>query len=403
MGVTIHFDIIQTITFAVFLLFVGIFLRKKIHVLKKYNIPAPVIGGLIFAFLNWGLQRSSIELIFDTTLQDIFMIAFFTSIGMGASIRVLKEGGSKLITFLLVASVLLALQNIVSWALSIVTGLDPLLGLLAGSITMSGGHGTGATFAKYFAEQFNLSGAMEVAMAAATFGLVSGSIVGGPVSRFLIIRKKLKPVIEDNQDLAAAEKDLAAEEQNPIEGDDILRSVFQITLCMSVGAILYDFFGRHGVKVPTYLFSLFIGIVVRNAAEIKGWYRVNVRLIETIGSTSLSLFLAMALMSLKLWHLVNLAIPMLVILSGQVVLMVSYAIFVTFNLNGRDYDAAVLSGGHCGFGLGATPNAIANMQAITERHGPAPRAYFLVSIVGAFFIDIVNALVIQGFVSIMPK
>jgi ESS family glutamate:Na+ symporter len=240
-------------------------------------------------------------------------------------------------------------------------------------------------------------------MAAATFGLISGSIIGGPVARFLITRKNLKPVAEDNLDLEIAEMDLEAAEWEPARGDDVMRSVFQITLCMSIGVILYDFFGKFGVKVPTYLFSLFMGIIVRNAAEYTGWYRVNVRYVETMGATSLSLFLAMALMSLKLWHLVELAVPMLIILSGQVVLMIFFAIFVTFRFCGRDYDAAVLCGGHCGFGLGATPNAIANMQAITDKYGPAPRAYFLVSIVGAVFIDIVNAMVIQAFVPLMLK
>jgi ESS family glutamate:Na+ symporter len=403
MGITINFDIVQTVAFAVFLLFVGSFLRRRIRFLIKYNIPTPVIGGLIFALINWRLQSSGISLNFDTTLQSVFMIAFFTSIGMGASIKILKEGGAKLIIFLAVASVLLVLQNLVSWGLSSVTGINPLLGLLAGSVTMSGGHGTGATFANYFAEQFNLSGAMEVAMAAATFGLISGSIIGGPVARFLITRKNLKPAAEDNSSLEMAEMDLEAEEREPAQGDDIMRSVFQITLCMSIGVILYNFSGKYGVKVPTYLFSLFMGIIVRNAAEYTGWYRVNARYIDAMGSTSLSLFLAMALMSLKLWHLVELAVPMLIILSGQVVLMIFFAIFVTFYFCGRDYDSAVLCGGHCGFGLGATPNAIANMQAITDKYGPAPRAYFLVSIVGAFFIDIVNAMVIQAFVPLMLK
>ena len=401
MDFVIYFDMIQTVAFAALLLLVGSYLCRKIGVLNKYNIPAPVVGGLIFAFASWGLQSADVGFRFDTTLQDPFMIAFFTTIGMGASVKLLKEGGKKLVTFLIVASVLLVLQNLTAWGLSIVTGLDPLLGLLAGSITMSGGHGTGATFANYFIEEFHTRGAMEVAMAAATFGLVSGSLIGGPVARRLILRKNLGPTEAGDPNLDAAAADFDDGEHAPIDRDDVLRTVFQLTVCMSIGSILYAYFVKIGIRVPTYLFALFVGIVVRNLADATGIYRVNARLVDLIGSVSLSLFLAMALMSLKLWQLVDLAIPMLVILFGQVALMILYATYVTFSFNGRDYDAAVLAGGHCGFGLGATPNAIANMQAITNKYGPAPRAFFLVSIVGAFFIDIVNAFVIQGFVSFM--
>jgi ESS family glutamate:Na+ symporter len=397
----IYFDMIQTVAFAAFLLAIGSRLCRKIGLLNKYNIPAPVVGGLIFAFISWGLMTADISFRFDTTLQNPFMICFFTTIGMGASMRLLKEGGKKLVTFLLVASVLLVLQNIVAWGLSIVTGLDPLLGLLSGSITMSGGHGTGATFANYFIQEFHTDGAMEVAMAAATFGLVSGSLIGGPVARRLILKKNLKPIDAADAELDAAAADFEAEEHAPIKHDDVLRTILQITICMGIGSVLYAFFVRIGVRVPTYLFALFVGIVVRNFADSSKLYRVNAHLVDLVGAVSLSLFLAMALMSLKLWQLVDLAIPMLIILAGQVLLMLLYATYITFHLNGRDYDAAVLAGGHCGFGLGATPNAIANMQAITNKYGPAPRAFFLVSIVGAFFIDIVNAFVIQGFVTLL--
>ncbi|MDR0648238.1 MAG: sodium/glutamate symporter [Synergistaceae bacterium] len=401
MSFMVYFDIIQTVAFAAFLLFVGSFIRGRFHVFDKYNIPAPVIGGLLFAFANLGLQQMDIGLRFDMTLQSVFMIAFFTSIGMGASIKLLKEGGAKLIAFLVVASLLLVLQNLVSWGLALLTGVDPLIGLLAGSITMSGGHGTGATFANYFAETFHVYGTTEVAMAAATFGLVSGSLLGGPAARHLIARKNLKPSSVADPDIELAESDFEAIEHQPIADGDVLRSIFQLALCMSIGGVLYAYFVRIGIKVPTYLFALFVGIIVRNVSDYKGLYKVNVRLVEMMGSVSLSLFLAMALMSMQLRQLAGLAIPLLVILSGQILLMLLYATFVTFNFCGRDYDAAVLVGGHCGFGLGATPNAIANMQAISGKHGPAPRAFFLVSIVGAFFIDIVNAFVIQGFVSLM--
>lgn len=398
---------IQTVAFAATLLFIGSHLCKRISFLNKYNIPAPVVGGLLFAFANWGLQRSGVGLRFDTTLQDPFMIAFFTSIGLGASIKLLKEGGKPLVIFLCVASALLFLQNGLAWALSLATGLNPLLGLLAGSVTMTGGHGTGATFARFFTSEYHLTGAMEVAMAAATFGLVSGSLIGGPLARRLIAKNQLESnAASRHQELAnmqEIEKELAAADREPITVENILGAVFQFTFAMSIGSIVYGLFLTMNIKVPTYLFALFAGIAIRNIAEFTNLYKVNAKLIDTIGAVSLSLFLSMALMSLRLWELAELALPMLVILSGQVVLMLIFAYFITFNLMGRDYEAAVLCGGHCGFGLGATPNAIANMQALTSKYGPAPRAFFIVSIVGAFFIDVVNAAVIQMFVAFMAK
>lgn len=401
----IFFDMVQTVAFAAALLFVGLHLCKRVSILSKYNIPAPVVGGLIFAFTNWGLQNAEIGLRFDTTLQDPFMIAFFTSIGLGASLKILKEGGKPLVVFLIVASVLLFFQNALAWGLSIATGLNPLLGLLAGSVTMTGGHGTGATFARFFTSEYHLAGAMELAMAAATFGLVSGSLIGGPLARRLIIKNNLRPSAETDQvDLAnikEIEKELEEAAHEPITAETILSAIFQFTFSMGLGAVIYGLFLSMNIKVPTYLFALFAGIAVRNIAEFTNLYKVNARLVDLIGSVSLSLFLAMALMSLRLWELAGLAVPMLVILSGQVVLMLLFAYFITFRFTGRDYEAAVLCGGHCGFGLGATPNAIANMQAITNRYGPAPRAFFIVSIVGAFFIDVVNAAVIQLFVSLM--
>ncbi len=400
----IYFDMIQTVTFAIVLLLIGTFLCKRIAFLYKYNIPAPVVGGFLFALLNWFLRSyADVGFRFDTTLQSPFMIAFFTTIGLAASLRLLKEGGKAVFTFLVAAAILLVLQNLVAWGLSIATGLDPLLGLLAGSITMSGGHGTGATFANYFTEKFHLVGATELAMAAATFGLVSGSLLGGPVARRLILKKHLEPGQPGHKELTEFDGDIVKEEVEPIEQGDILRTIFQLTLAMSIGSIIYTELIKHDLNFPTYLFSLFVGIVIRNVGESTKLYKVNARLIDYIGSVSLSIFLAMALMNLQLWQLVDLAVPMLAILSGQVVLMALFAYFVTFNLNGRDYEAAVLCAGHCGFGLGATPNAIANMQAVVAKYGPAPRAFFMVSIVGAFFIDITNAFVIQAFVSFMPK
>lgn len=398
----VYFDMIQTVAFAILLLLIGSRLCQRVSFLARYNIPAPVVGGLIFALLNWFLRsHADIGFRFDTTFQDPCMIAFFTTIGLAASLKMLVRGGRAVFLFLIAATVLLVLQNAVSWTVSIATGLEPMLGLLAGSITMSGGHGTGATFAKYFTDEFGLVGAMELAMASATFGLVAGSLLGGPIARRLILNKKLKSVSmeEPAQDIEIN----SAVRVERIEQDDILRTVFQVAVAMSIGSIVYAQLVKAGLRFPTYLFALFAGIIIRNVGDATLLYKVNARLVDYIGGVSLSIFLAMALMNLQLWQLVDLAIPMLAILSCQVVLMAIFAYFVTFNLGGKDYDSAVLSAGHCGFGLGATPNAIANMHAVTSKYGPAPRAFFMVSIVGAFFVDITNAMVIQGFVSFMTK
>lgn len=394
---TFKFDMIQSVAFAVVLLFLGIYLCRKVKFLNRYNIPAPVVGGLIFAIVDL-FARNYVTFTFDTTLQDSFMLAFFTTIGFSASINLLKKGGKQLIIFLIAASVLVFFQDVLSYVLSRATGLDPLLGLLAGSVTMSGGHGTGATFARYFTSQFHLQGAMEVAMAAATFGLVSGSLLGGPLAKLLIERKKLT-LPGSQADGGVKTEEIEIFDKEPIEQNDILRTIAQLLLAMAVGAYLYKLLVAVNVQVPTYLCALFVGILIRNVSDTTGLYKVNARLVSMMGSVALSLFLAMALMSMQLWQLEALAIPLATILIAQVVLMALFAYFITFNLNGRDYDAAVLCAGHCGFGLGATPNAIANMQALVNKYGPSPKAFFIVSIVGAFFIDIVNAFVIQGFVT----
>lgn len=293
MNYMIFFDMIQTVAFAAALLFLGSQLCRRISFLSRYNIPAPVVGGLLFAFVNWGLQRAGVGLRFDTTLQDPFMIAFFTSIGLGASIKLLKEGGKQLVVFLCVASVLLFLQNGLAWALSIATGLHPLLGLLASSVTMTGGHGTGATFARFFTTEYHLAGAMELAMAAATFGLVSGSLIGGPLARWLINKNRLKSNDDEAraelEDLEEIEKELATVAHQPITTEDVLSAIFQFAFSMSLGSIVYGLFLAMNIKVPTYLFALFVGVAVRNIAEFTNIYKVNARLIDMMGSVALPL------------------------------------------------------------------------------------------------------------------
>jgi ESS family glutamate:Na+ symporter len=344
-----------------------------------------------------------IDLAFDMTLKSPLMIAFFTTVGLGASLKLLKKGGPHVFLFLGLAAGLVFMQDVVAVGVSRVMGLHPLLGLLAGSVTMSGGHGTGATFAQTFTADYGLVGAMELAMAAATFGLVMGSIVGGPVARRLIRKCGLR-----HDDAGKGLGGDPADEVRAFPGkagettvNDVLSTILQISLAMYFGALAYSWLMAHGVKLPTYLCALFVGIIIRNLADFSGRFRVHLKCVDFIGSVSLSLFLAMALMSLKLWQLMDLAGPMAAILLGETLLVVFYTTYVTFPLMGRDYEAAIMAGGHCGFGMGATPNAVANMEALCSNYGPAPRAFFVVPMVGAFFIDIVNAFVIQGFTAFL--
>ncbi|MCI5865392.1 MAG: sodium/glutamate symporter [Cloacibacillus porcorum] len=398
----LNFNLVETVAFATAILWLGMFLRKRIFFLSKYNIPAPVIGGVIFALASWAL-KDSFSFNFDMVVKDPLMITFFTSIGLAASFKMLKQGGPQVFIFLIVASVLVLLQNVVAVVLSYATGIHPLLGMLAGSITMSGGHGTGAVYAALFEKQYCLAGGMELAMAAATFGLVMGSILGGPVARRLIERNRLSKshLNPDEMTYETVDETLDPASDGPVSASVLMTTLMQITIAMSVGAFIYEELVKVGIQLPTYLCALFVGIFIRNFSDMSGLYKVHLRLADTIGAVALSLFLALSLMSLKLWQLADLAGPMALILFGETLLMGFYAYFVTFNVMRRDYTAAVISGGHCGFGLGATPNAIANMDAITSNYGPAPRAFFVVSIVGAFFIDIVNAIVIQSFVAFL--
>lgn len=394
----LQFDLMGTVAVASVILWCGIFLRRQISFLGDYNIPAPVIGGVLFAVLRWVLM-GRVDMTFDMTLKSPLMIAFFTTVGLGASLKLLKKGGPQVLLFLALASGLVFMQDVVAVGIAKAVGLHPLLGLLAGSVTMSGGHGTGATFAQTFTHDYGLVGAMELAMAAATFGLVMGSIVGGPVARRLIRKHGLKSV-DAGEGLGGDlehEAGSFSDEGRATSVNDVLTTILQISVSMFVGGLAYVWLMSRGIKLPTYLCALFVGILIRNLADFTGLFRVHLKCVDFIGSVSLSLFLAMALMSLKLWQLMDLAGPMAAILAGETLLIVLYTTFLTFPLMGRDFEAAIMAGGHCGFGMGATPNAVANMEALCSNYGPAPRAFFVVPMVGAFFIDIVNAFVIQGF------
>ncbi|MZQ99716.1 MAG: sodium/glutamate symporter, partial [Acidaminobacter sp.] len=375
--------------------------------LEKFCIPAPVVGGLLFAIIALILRQTGIlAFVFNNTLQSVLMTAFFTTVGFTASLRVLKKGGVKVFVFLMAAIGLVVLQNILGVSLAKVFGLNELIGLATGSTPMTGGHGTSGAFAPLFEER-GAVGAMSVAMASATFGLVMGSMIGGPIAKFLIDKNKLKPdSASDMKNMEIADHAKMHEDpeflQNSVEEQlipaTITSATIQIIIAMGIGTIISAFLGQF-MTFPSYIGAMFAAAIMRNISDIKKSWKTPEIEIEMIGGIALSLFLAMALSGLKLWELAELAVPMVVMLLAQTVLMAIYAIFVTFNVMGRDFNAAVITGGHCGFGMGATPNAIANMQAITGRFGPSPVAFFILPLVGSLFIDFFNAAIITTFMN----
>ncbi|MDH4063094.1 MAG: sodium/glutamate symporter [Acidobacteriota bacterium] len=405
---TLTFDLIQTVALAAVVLFAGYGVRRRVGLLDRFNIPAPVIGGFLFAALALALRQAGVlALTFDTTLQSPFMVAFFTSIGLGASLVLLRKGGPQVAWFWLLASVLAVAQNAVGVGLATAMGVSPLLGLISGSITMTGGHGTGAAFGQLMEDQYQVTGAVTLAMAAATFGLVSGGLLGGPVGTRLLSIFSLRSSGGAPAPLARVAEHASLDEEIDVEPEGpaptayvLLQMLMVILVCMALGAVLSGWLSRF-ITLPGYIGAMLVAAVARNVADASGLFRIDSRTVDDLGTIALSLFLTMALMTLRLWELFELAVPMFVILTAQVAMVGAFAYWVTFRVMGRDYDAAVMAAGHCGFGLGATPNAVANMSAIVERFGPAPRAFLVLPMVGAFFIDFSNALIITAYLNLV--
>ncbi|MBC8950283.1 sodium/glutamate symporter [Xenorhabdus sp. TS4] len=389
-----HLDIYGTLVAATLVLLLGRKLVQSVPFLEKYTIPEPVAGGLLVALVLLAVKQSTgWEVSFDLSLQEPLMLMFFATIGLNANLASLKAGGKFLVIFVCVVVGLLFVQNTVGIALAKMLGLDPLMGLLAGSITLSGGHGTGAAWGKVFTERYGFENATEVAMACATFGLILGGLIGGPVARMLVKNTKTPGLgAEDTELPTAFEKPYTGRLITPLV---MVETIAMVSICLLAGKFIEKLLQGTAFELPTFVCVLFVGVILSNGLSLLGFYRVFDRAVSVLGNVSLSLFLAMALMSLKLWQLASLALPMLIILAVQAVVMALYAVFVTYRIMGKNFDAAVLSAGHCGFGLGATPTAIANMQAITDRFGPSHMAFLLVPMVGAFFLDIVNAAVIK--------
>lgn len=395
----LQLDFYSTLVAASLVLLLGRWLVARIGFLRTYNIPEPVAGGLLVALLLLALRLfANIEVRFDPSLQMPLMLAFFATIGLNADFASLKKGGRILAVFLLVVTALLVVQNAMGIALATALGLDPLMGLLAGSVTLSGGHGTGAAWGAVFSEQYGVASASELAIASATFGLVLGGLIGGPVARLLIKRVGVPGVGQTQPRLPKGFEQ--PNQERLITAFSFIETLALVAISLKAGTLLNGAIQGTAFELPTFVCVLFVGVVLRNGLSMLGWHQVFEREVSVLGNVSLSLFLAIALMSLKLWDLAALALPIVILLAAQALLMALFAIFVTFRVMGRNYDAAVLAAGHCGFGLGATPTAIANMQAVTQRFGPSQIAFLVVPMVGAFFIDIANAVVIKLYLAL---
>ena len=403
---TISTNMMQTTAIAIIMLYVGKFLRRKVNFFDRFCIPAPVIGGFLFAIIHLILKSTGAATFeMDTTLKDPFMMVFFTSIGIGANLETLKKGGKGFVIFLVLSVVLVFFQNALGMVLAKLIGQNSLLGLVTGSITMVGGHGTAGAWGPEL-EKMGLPAGEVIALAAATFGVIMGSLIGGPIGSARIRRHNLKPnpdlLIEKDEEVG----NVVVEKHAPLTIDDFLKVFALIFISVGLGAILkkflYDNVTLLGspLNLPEYVASMIFAAIYVNTIGKKDGWEINQRANDICGSMGLNVFLSIALITLDLTQLKAVAGPMLIILFAQTIFMALFAYFATFKVMGSDYDAAVLSGGICGFGMGATYNALANMDALTENYGPAPKAYFILPMVGAFAIDIINVLIITMFAQI---
>ena len=398
--INLKLDLLQTLSLAGLVYFGGIQLRKRIAWLDRLNIPAAVVGGLVFTTLVLLLRHWSVTIQLDTSMQATLSVAFFTSIGMGASLALLRRGGLQVLVFLVLATLFCLVQNFVGIAIASGFGENPLLGVMAGSVTLVGGPATGLAFAPVF-EQAGLKGAGPLALTAATAGIVCGGLVGGPVGTYLIRRFGLasttRSAEEVKAELDASPETLIVEVDR--EDSAFVRNLVVLGLAMGIGSIVSGYIQSLGVTLPAYIGAMLIASGLRNIDDVSGWLRIDQRTMEFVGNLALNVFLVVALMNLKLWELAGLALPLVVILVAQVIIVVLFSLTVAFRTMGKDYESAVMASGFIGFVLGTTANAVANMRALVARFGAAPRAFLIVPLVGAFFIDFTNAIIITFFVN----
>lgn len=393
----IDLNLFLTTALAVIVLLVGDYVKKRVEILRKFCIPIPVIGGLIFTILvsiGYSTQLFTFKLNF--ALSDVFMLAFYSSIGFTASYKLLKKGGPKVIKFLIVSIIVVILQNFLGVYLAKLLGLSPLVGLATASIPMTGGHGTSAAFAPVL-EEAGLQNALTITLAAATFGLVAGSLIGGPTGKFLIEKYKLITG-KETEKVEGIEKVEKGNEK--LDEKRIYSAIYQLLVSMALGSIISMLLKKTGLTFPASVGAMIAAAIVRNIADYSTWLKIKETEIRIIGDISLILFLAFSMMSLKLWQLTDLAIPMIILLIAQTILMGLCAVFLTYKVMGKNYEAAMMAVGHCGFGLGAVPTAMANMQSVEEKYGPAPTAFFILPLVGSLFINFFNSAIIVAFINI---
>jgi len=404
-------DLIHTLAFTGIILFLGYGVRRVVRPLSRYNIPAPVIGGLLVALAAALARLAGVTLFqFDTTLQSPLMIAFFTTIGFGASLSLLRVGGPQVILFFMFTVVFALAQNVVGMLMTIPFGLNPLFGVLCGSVTLTGGPATGLAFAPLF-EQAGIPAAGSVAIAAAMCGIISGGLIGGPIGTWLIERHKLKKPLDHPVEMEIpsamnlVEMQVAESPGKSPEGEGkesylLMKCFVAILVSMWVGSWLSGWFASLGITLPPYIGAMLVAAAIRNLDDFTGIVGLSQRVIDNIGTVALSLFIVMALMTLKLWEIAGLALPLMVILIAQVAMISVISLGPIFYIMGRDYEAAVMSGGFCGFMLGTAANSMASMETLVERYGPAPRAFLVVPMVGVFLIDFANALIITACLNI---
>lgn len=393
----IQLDMYQTLAAAVLVLLLGNYLKKKIYFLQKFCIPAPVIGGLIFAIMTCICYVTGIaEFSFDDTLREVCMVFFFTSVGFQANLKVLKSGGKSLIVFLGLVITLIILQNLTAVGLAKLLNLNPLIGMCTGSIPMVGGHGTAGAFGPVL-EDLNIKGATTICTAAATFGLIFGSLIGGPLGKRLIEKHSLLNTAANEDDSLLVEDEKKHERHTNMYAD----AVFQLILAIGVGTIFTMLLTKTGLTFPIYIGAMLAAALMRNICEYTGIATIHMGELNDLGGISLSLFLGMAMITLRLWELASLALPLVILLAAQVLLIIIFTYVIEFNIMGRDYDAAILVSGTCGFGTGATPNAMANMQAVCDQYVPSIKAYLLIPLVGSLFADFLNSLVITFFINLL--
>ncbi len=379
----IEINQITTVFLAVALFALGSLLINKIGFLKRFCIPAPVVGGLLFAALATILKTTGVlEISLDTSLQSLFMITFFTTIGLGASFKLVKLGGKLLIIYWLACGFLALMQNVIGVSLASLMGIHPLIGMMAGAVSMEGGHGAAAAFGQTL-EDLGISSAMTIGAAAATCGLVAGGLIGGPIVKYLVGKYNLTPDEQESEEIDYENK------KEQITSESFFTQVLLITFCMAVGTYVGTLFSEAtGFVLPGYVGAMFVAVLVRNIMDKFKPEAINMKSISLIGDVTLGIFLSMALMSIKLWEIADLALPLFIIVFAQVFFIVVFSTFVLFKLLGKNYDAAVMVAGFAGHGLGATPNAMANMSAVVQRFGPSKKAFLVVPIVGAFLIDV---------------